>query len=432
MKYRNQIAILMGSVGLSHGLALADEPTIFQPDQSRIIDIAHIYYNLVTGERVISLNRDGHTAAADSGDSVSVWSTRGAPPDCFSSGSTSFFFALDNPGSTPLSTNVTLLDFGDIEKDTVVDCVSVNWIVAHPDTDSDSDSIGDGVEELAGEWTVWDADNGREYNQSTRLPVVNILFYNLPGNVAPPGFLSSYTLDVDLVGGVPGSDLSFELGDTDGDCQGAGFCNSSVFDNATGTYLPIGLCDNDFDSVPDSDLDGDGLFDFGWTVRFYQPGTGNDFDGDMDTGIAAPSDADTIGVAFGYPEGLIELPDGSLDIDPSVSDAGTGAVDLAVLIGSDGSYNNFSFGGYQCPDGDNPAVPAAIFAFQLWGPGGGGCSPADLNGDGQVNFFDVSEFLSCYNLAPAPGCEIIDFNNDGVINFFDVSIFIGLLQDGCP
>ncbi|MFG0245569.1 MAG: hypothetical protein ACF8MF_05895 [Phycisphaerales bacterium JB052] len=420
MKHRNHSLLLLGCAGLTCGHTLAEEPLVFQADQGRIVDIAHIYYNLVTGDRVISLDRDSQTSPADNGDSVSVWSTRGAAPDCFAGAST-FFFALDNPGSSILSTNVTLLDFGDIEKDTVVDCITVHWIVAHPDTDSDSDSIGDGIEELAGEWTVWDADDGRESNNSTRLPVANFLFFNLPGNLAPEGFLSSYTLNVDLAGGFSATDLSFELGDSDGDCQGAGFCNSNISN-----------MDRDLDSLPDSDLDGDGLFDFAWTVRFYQPGTGNDFDGDMDTGIAASTDADTIGLSFGYPEGLFELPGGGFGIDPSVPDAGTGAVDRAVLIDSNGSYNSFSFGGYQCPDGDDPAVPAAIFAFQMWSPGGGGCSPADLNGDGQVNFFDVSEFLSCYNLAPAPGCDVIDFNDDGMIDFFDVSIFIGLLQEGCP
>ncbi len=120
MKHRNHTALLMGCVGLTSGLTLADEPTIFQPDQGGIIDIAHIYYNLVTGERIVSLDRADQTALADTGNSVSVWSTFGPPPDCFA-GASSFFFALDNPGSSTLSTNVTLLDFGDSEKDTVVD-----------------------------------------------------------------------------------------------------------------------------------------------------------------------------------------------------------------------------------------------------------------------------------------------------------------------
>ena len=53
---------------------------------------------------------------------------------------------------------------------------------------------------------------------------------------------------------------------------------------------------------------------------------------------------------------------------------------------------------------------------------------ADLNGDGQLNFFDVSAFLVAY------GDEdpLADLNNDGLYNFFDVSAFLVAYSDGCP
>ena len=57
-----------------------------------------------------------------------------------------------------------------------------------------------------------------------------------------------------------------------------------------------------------------------------------------------------------------------------------------------------------------------------------GCSanPADINGDGVLNFFDVSAFLSAFgNLEP-----VADFNNDGVWNFFDVSAFLAAFANG--
>ncbi len=57
-----------------------------------------------------------------------------------------------------------------------------------------------------------------------------------------------------------------------------------------------------------------------------------------------------------------------------------------------------------------------------------GCSanPADINGDGVLNFFDVSAFLSAFgNLEP-----IADFNNDGMWNFFDVSAFLAAFANG--
>ena len=53
---------------------------------------------------------------------------------------------------------------------------------------------------------------------------------------------------------------------------------------------------------------------------------------------------------------------------------------------------------------------------------------ADLNSDGELNFFDVSAFLVAYQgLDP-----IADFNDDGEFNFFDVSAFLVAYQQGCP
>lgn len=51
---------------------------------------------------------------------------------------------------------------------------------------------------------------------------------------------------------------------------------------------------------------------------------------------------------------------------------------------------------------------------------------ADLNGDGDLNFFDVSEFLTLYN-AQDPSA---DFNDDGLFNFFDVSAFLTSFNEG--
>jgi hypothetical protein len=55
------------------------------------------------------------------------------------------------------------------------------------------------------------------------------------------------------------------------------------------------------------------------------------------------------------------------------------------------------------------------------------CS-ADLNGDGSLNFFDVSAFLIAY----ADNDLIADFNADGQFNFFDVSAFLTAYLAGCP
>jgi len=58
---------------------------------------------------------------------------------------------------------------------------------------------------------------------------------------------------------------------------------------------------------------------------------------------------------------------------------------------------------------------------------GASCTP-DLNGDGVLDFFDVSAFLSAYS----SGDLSVDFTDDGVLNFFDVSAFLNAYSNGCP
>lgn len=57
------------------------------------------------------------------------------------------------------------------------------------------------------------------------------------------------------------------------------------------------------------------------------------------------------------------------------------------------------------------------------------CSAADLAEPfGQLNFFDVSAFLTAFNGMDSAA----DFNGDGLFNFFDVSLFLAAYQGGCP
>jgi beta-glucanase (GH16 family) len=53
--------------------------------------------------------------------------------------------------------------------------------------------------------------------------------------------------------------------------------------------------------------------------------------------------------------------------------------------------------------------------------------PADINGDGSLDFFDVSAFLSAFN-AQSPNA---DLNFDGAFDFFDVSLFLANYYAGC-
>lgn len=59
--------------------------------------------------------------------------------------------------------------------------------------------------------------------------------------------------------------------------------------------------------------------------------------------------------------------------------------------------------------------------------GGTGCA-VDLNGDGVVNFFDVTVFLATFT-SQSP---LADWNGDGLMNFFDVQAFLLDFTRGCP
>ena len=54
--------------------------------------------------------------------------------------------------------------------------------------------------------------------------------------------------------------------------------------------------------------------------------------------------------------------------------------------------------------------------------------PADLTGDGNLDFFDVSAFLGAFSASEPDG----DFDGNGVWNFFDVSSFLAAFSAGCP
>jgi hypothetical protein len=423
------------------GFASADEPVVvLEPSHGRVVEAAHIYYNIGTGEQVVTRLSDGEAGPAGCLTSESLWSVLVRNPCADAGYTTEWFFALDdNAGSSSLATGATLLDYGDIAMDTVVDCVHIDWVTGHDDVDDDGDGIGDGVSGLAGRWSWWDADNGRAINGSTRLPLISFTLIDLPGNIFGDGAFTGYTADIDLANSFSSS-LTFEIGDSDGDLQGAAFGNNNVdtdFDGI-GDGVSVANLDRDFDGLPDSDLDGDGLFDWSWDVRFFQPGTADlDGDGFIDGDLADSMKA--IGVYFAVPAGeLVDNGDGTWtwEIDYSVPDAATGIEDRFTLysppdLNGEVSYvGGFWFNGLTCsgvPQPDGPGyTPAAMFEHQLFGPAvDPNFCDADLNGDGELNFFDVSLFLSQFQGGG-------DYNGDGSTNFFDVSAFLSDFNAGCP
>jgi|GEM_PF-2620636 len=60
--------------------------------------------------------------------------------------------------------------------------------------------------------------------------------------------------------------------------------------------------------------------------------------------------------------------------------------------------------------------------------GGPACNRADMNFDLQLNFFDVSAFLTAFGNQES----IADLTGDGEFNFFDVSDFLAVFAHGCP
>lgn len=57
-----------------------------------------------------------------------------------------------------------------------------------------------------------------------------------------------------------------------------------------------------------------------------------------------------------------------------------------------------------------------------------GCNPADLNGDGELDFLDISAFLTLF-VAQDPAA---DLTGDGEVDFLDISSFLTSFGAGCP
>ncbi|MCC5824215.1 MAG: dockerin type I domain-containing protein [Phycisphaerales bacterium] len=394
-------------------------------DDSWVVDediIGGYYYlNLATNELIF--NRAAPVASPVRGASTEVWIADNNLP-CADFGQTSgSVHLIDNIGSSSdWATGSLVIDWGDVPADTVVDAVQLRYSSRHEDT-PDADGNPSGVIGFGAEWSWNDGDNGRN-SCLTRTPLVSMTMFNLPGSLNP-GSRTTYTFTVDLAD----SGISFEIGDSDGDPQGADVHNPFFF-----------ITDTSGDGFPDGDLDGDGLADFSFGQRFFQPGTVDwTGDGNLDGDLSAWAD---VGNTLVAPRGTpVPRPDNParwdmVDIDPLPAGQGMEdghdryifpfGDDFAVYAGT-----RF-FSGFSCDrDGDGSFARRNSFS-QYWttllGPGGDPGCPVDLNGDGQVNFFDVSLFIAAFNA----GDDLADWNNDGLINFFDIQLFINDFNAGCP
>jgi hypothetical protein len=397
---------------------------------------AHIYFNVVTGEKVATLLGDGVRPA---GVAAEVWVVDNDLP-CAVYGQVQATAGIhDSPSSTGSSaTGATYLEWGDIAGDSVIDAVGVEWALQHADTDTDSDDIGDGVAGLGIAWSYYDGDNG--FNTCfTRTGLVAFALFDLPGQIGPfdPNLLTVYTATVDLAGGFSSS-ISFEIGDSDSDPQGAAFHNAGF---ANG--------DLDSDTIPDGDLDGDGLADFAYAKQWFQPGT---VDWDSDTLVDGdPAAAALTAWGLNAPSGdTVFTAPSTYSIDVLPAPAGQGVeegFDIYTDLNSDGFFEpvgTFWYGGFTCdedgngtPGGDAANYrPYSQFSHTLFGAAAPVACRPDLfpvgAGDGQLNFFDISTFLQAFN-AQQPAADFFPAAaGDGAFNFFDVSTFLSEYNAGCP
>jgi len=385
--------------------------------------IAHIYYNIATGEKVATLL--GGARPADNNVSPAVWIADNTAP-CADFGITSTAVGtVDNPDCTTCfsstATGQIFLDWGDIPADTVIDCVGVEWNSCLSDTDANGDGIGDGVEGFGATWTWFDAENGFD-SSDTRLPLVSLTLHDLPAWIDTGTTFcelhSRYTATIDLAG-TCSSSMVFEIGDTDS-FDGSG---SGLFNPGAG-----------------ADLDSDGLADFGYALQYIQPGT-VDFDGDgVPDGDPAAADTTAWTLVTGNGDvsfdGTIYTPETDVPGAQGIEDA----FDIFIDVDRDGvlePIGTFWYGGFVCADpGVDPFDPFAQFYMQMYGPGAAAICPADIYPspapDGHLDFFDVNAYITAFNDGDLSIADFYPACGDGQLNFFDVITFLSCYNAGCP
>jgi len=241
-----------------------------------------------------------------------------------------------------------------------------------------------------------------------------------------------------LLGNVPAGDfptmISFSPDDAFVYASNRNDDTISVYSNPGGGALPTLLGSfNVGDSPWQTVVDGDGrLWVNEWgddRVTAYDPSTGNSLGSvtfaEKPVGISYDESTNTLRVAhgnitttFGGSVGFDQSQSGTL----SVIDADTLArtdYDLGVGPSALASSTDGTLLAAAAPVGDG----MALISFAA------GCNDADLAEPfGELNFFDVSAFLSAFNaMEPAA-----DFDGNGMYNFFDISAFLMAFNAGCP
>lgn len=119
----------------------------------------------------------------------------------------------------------------------------------------------------------------------------------------------------------------------------------------------------------------------------------------------------------------------TLGVITDLSSVGMGSFEVMLDDASEGMYAaTYTLRVYNSRSMFPGDVVVEDLTLSLTGEVGGGVCTPDINGDGVLNFFDVSAFLNAYS----SGDLSVDFTGDGVLNFFDVSSFLNAYTAGCP
>jgi len=94
-----------------------------------------------------------------------------------------------------------------------------------------------------------------------------------------------------------------------------------------------------------------------------------------------------------------------------------------LLVATDVSGDGKSIVG----QGRNPQGREQAFLVRL----NDDACPADFNADGFLDFFDLDEFVACFEGDQCPPGKTADFNADGFIDFFDFDDYVAAFERGC-
>lgn len=360
------IAILSCTGGIAHANPLSQ---VIHADGVRT---THLYHNAATGETIAS-----KPVAARGATPALVWQ---AEETGICAGFGLVVRLADDPAD-PDRFGLIHMDWGDIAPGTVLSMIQFGVATDYPDADLNGDGFPDGVPGLGVGLAFFAGENGAGGGGGASVEVGEVILTNLPGNPTPSGF-AAYVFTVDLAGGV---------------------------------------------SLGSTDVDGDGLADFGYSIEYLHPPADDQPPRRTYLMLGAPS-------GQAVPDGAGE---GGWTIIPDPAPNAQGATDAIDI------YRRDIFGQPEFVEtigGDFSCEPGAIGAYaqiaiSLFEDGAAAGCAADLfppsHPDGQLNFLDLAVYLGLFN-AQDPGADFFPPGGDGQINLFDLSAYIAAFNAGCP